>query len=239
MLSLFSRSRGRCLRFGGFELCERPLALRRQHASVELTAQPLRLLNLLASNAGRTVTHDEIRAALWEGRTVSYSGSTHVIIRQIRAALGDDADAPRFIETTPREGYRFVAPVTVRSGDWLLPACVAASAVIAALAVAGLTWQSHSPLVAETSEAVRLGPPRAAALRSRYRRPAGRPTRPERRRTRRTAATGLRPSSCIRFARARPCKQRCVSARNPWPCRDDARPGLGGCAAGLRAGAVA
>lgn len=147
------------LRFGAFRLQASPLALYRGQDRVELTSQPLRLLELLARNAGRTVTHADIREALWEGRTVSFSGSIHVAIRQIRAALGDEAGDPRFIETVPREGYRFVAPVET-DGLPLLPLSLAGATVLAAALalMVALPGQGSVPLPPPVeSETVRLG----------------------------------------------------------------------------------
>jgi DNA-binding winged helix-turn-helix (wHTH) protein/TolB-like protein len=71
-----------------------------------LPPQPTALLALLVDRAGEVVTHEEIRVALWPDVTVDFDGSLHHCIRQVRAALGDQAKAPRFIETIPRRGYR-------------------------------------------------------------------------------------------------------------------------------------
>ena len=74
---------------------------------VRLEPQPAALLALLADRAGDVVTHDEIRRAIWGNAThVKFREGVHYCIKQIRAALGDRAQAPRVIETIPRRGYR-------------------------------------------------------------------------------------------------------------------------------------
>jgi len=82
--------------------------------SIKLQPQPLKLLSLLVSRSGDIVTREEIQKHLWNDETfVDFEHSVNFCMRQIRAALGDDAKAPRFIETVPRKGYRFVAYVEV------------------------------------------------------------------------------------------------------------------------------
>lgn len=104
-------------RFAGFELDVSNLTLRNgSGATVRLQQQPFRLLALLVSRHGELVRREEIRKHLWNDDTfVDFEHSVNFCIRQIRAALGDDARAPRFIETVPREGYRFIA--ALESGD--------------------------------------------------------------------------------------------------------------------------
>ena len=98
-------------RIGEFVLTMSPLELRKADRPVAVPAKALGLLVLLVSRRGALVNHEDIRAHLWPDRTVDYAGSIHVYIRQLRTALGDSAEAPRFIETLPRQGYRFVAEV--------------------------------------------------------------------------------------------------------------------------------
>lgn len=79
---------------------------------MHLPAQPAKVLSFLARNAGRLVTREEIRAHVWSDDTfVDFEQGLNFCIKEIRAALGDDARAPRFIETLPRRGYRFLARV--------------------------------------------------------------------------------------------------------------------------------
>ena len=72
----------------------------------------MRVLCLLLDRAGEIVTREELRHALWiDGTTVEFDGSLNAALKRLRSALGDDADNPTFIETVPRRGYRFIAPV--------------------------------------------------------------------------------------------------------------------------------
>lgn len=77
-----------------------------------LQYQPLLVLRALASQAGRVVTREELRAAVWPSEThVDFEHGLNYCVRQLRAALGDDSRTPRFIETIPRRGYRLIARV--------------------------------------------------------------------------------------------------------------------------------
>jgi TolB-like protein/DNA-binding winged helix-turn-helix (wHTH) protein/Tfp pilus assembly protein PilF len=98
------------LRFSPFEIDLRTKELRREGRPVKLPPQALRLLELLAGHPGQLVTREEIQQKIWGCDTfVDFEHSINKSIRQIRDALGDDADRPRFIETVPRRGYRFIA----------------------------------------------------------------------------------------------------------------------------------
>ena len=100
------------IRFGEFELELRSGELRKDGSPVKLQPQPLKVLALLVANAGRLVTREEIQRAVWDGETfVDFEHGLNFCIKQIRAALGDNAQAPLYIETLPRRGYRFIAPV--------------------------------------------------------------------------------------------------------------------------------
>lgn len=99
------------LRFGEFELDTDAAELRRRGVSVRLQQQPCRVLAVLAERAGELVTREEIRRAVWGDTYVSFDQSLNFCIKEIRAALGDQADTPRFIETLPRRGYRFLPSV--------------------------------------------------------------------------------------------------------------------------------
>lgn len=101
------------LRFAAFELDPSTGELRQRGDLVKLAAQPLKVLGLLVRRAGEVVTRQEIREHVWTGDTfVDFEQGLNFCIRQVREALGDTADAPRFIETLPRRGYRFLMPVT-------------------------------------------------------------------------------------------------------------------------------
>ena len=100
--------------FGVFEFDAGTLELRKRGLLVRVRPQSLKLLALILSRAGELVSRDEIRAALWGGDTfVDFDQGVNHCIKQLRGALGDDADSPRFVETLPRRGYRFIAPVTI------------------------------------------------------------------------------------------------------------------------------
>lgn len=106
--------RGTSFRFGLFEAHRDTKTLSRKGVRVKIQDQPFRLLLLLLERTGEVITRDEMRQALWpEGTFVDFDGSLNVILRRLRAAIDDEPDNPRFIETIPRQGYRFVAPVTV------------------------------------------------------------------------------------------------------------------------------
>jgi TolB-like protein/tetratricopeptide (TPR) repeat protein len=100
------------LRFDGFELDLSGGELRKGDALIRLQPQPLKVLMLLASRAGQLVSREEIQKQIWTDDTfVDFDQGLNYCVRQIRAALRDDAEVPRFIETVPRRGYRFLASV--------------------------------------------------------------------------------------------------------------------------------
>jgi TolB-like protein/DNA-binding winged helix-turn-helix (wHTH) protein/Tfp pilus assembly protein PilF len=100
------------LRFDIFELDVRTGELRKRGAKVRLQGQPLQVLETLLRRPGDLVTREELRAQIWKADTfVDFDHSLHNAIARIREALGDSAEAPRYIETLPRRGYRFIGPV--------------------------------------------------------------------------------------------------------------------------------
>ena len=108
----------RVLRFDTFELDLRSAELRKQGVKLRLQGQPLQLLAILLTGAGNLVTHEELRSQLWPADTfVDFNHSLHNAIGRIRETLGDSADNPRYIETLPRRGYRFIARVDEISSD--------------------------------------------------------------------------------------------------------------------------
>ena len=105
------------LRFGAFELDLHREELRRGGVLLKLPPQQFRTLRYLAENAGRVCTREEIQRSIWDAETfVDFDRSLNVCIAQIRAALNDDSEGARFIQTVPRRGYRFIAPVS--STEW-------------------------------------------------------------------------------------------------------------------------
>ena len=102
----------RVLRFGVFELDRRSGELRREGLRVRLQEQPLRILEALLDARGEPVTREALRHRLWPDETfVDFDSGLNRAVNRLRAALGDEADNPRFIETLERRAYRFIAPV--------------------------------------------------------------------------------------------------------------------------------
>src|SRR5215471_9212954 len=106
------------IRFEAFELALKSGELRKAGAAVKLQPQPFKVLALLAAHAGQLITREELQQQIWEGETfVDFEHGLNFCIKQIRAALGDSAQTPRYIETLPRRGYRFIAPVITDEED--------------------------------------------------------------------------------------------------------------------------
>src|ERR1022692_1981220 len=102
----------RVLRFDRFELDIRAGELRKAGVKLRLQGQPIQVLAALLNNAGELVTLEQLRAQVWTVDTfVDFDHSLHNAVARIREALGDSAEMPRYIETLPRRGYRFIAPV--------------------------------------------------------------------------------------------------------------------------------
>lgn len=100
----------RTLKFGSFELDVRLRELRTGSTRVRLQEQPFEILRLMLEHPGDVVTREQLRQHLWPAGTyVDFEHSLNAAVKRLRAALGDDADNPRFVETLPRRGYRFIA----------------------------------------------------------------------------------------------------------------------------------
>ena len=130
------------LRFGTFELDRARRELRKAGAPVKLQSQQIELLILLAGRPGEVVTREEIRRALWDDTTfVDFDQSINFCVNKVREALGDDSQKSQYVETVPRKGYRFIAPLMKAAPDvvsrprmrWWMVA--AAAVVLAAIAV--------------------------------------------------------------------------------------------------------
>lgn len=103
---------GRLARFGVFEIDLRAGELHKNGLKVKIQDQPFQVLSLLLEHPGELVTREEVQQRLWpDGTFVDFEHSLNVAVKKLREALGDDADNPRFIETVPRRGYKFIAPV--------------------------------------------------------------------------------------------------------------------------------
>ena len=103
------------LRFGVFELNLDLEEIRKNGTLLKLPPQPFKLLAMLASRSGQVVARDEIQQQLWGSDTfIDFEQGVNKCIKQIRTALGDNPDNPLYIETLPRHGYRFLAPVRTK-----------------------------------------------------------------------------------------------------------------------------
>lgn len=100
--------------FGVFQVDRRSGELRKGGVRVRLSAQPFEVLIVLLDRAGEVVTRAELQRHVWPADTfVDFDHGLNKAINRLREALGDTADSPRFIETIPKRGYRFIAPVPV------------------------------------------------------------------------------------------------------------------------------
>ena len=138
------------VRFGTFEVDVRAGELRKQGVRIKLQEQPFHVLAVLLQRPGEVVTREELRNQNWPADTfVDFDNSLNTAINKLREALGDSADNPRFIETLPRRGYRFIAPVTcdnrkesaVTTAGWKI--AVPLVIVAAALLAGGLFWRTR------------------------------------------------------------------------------------------------
>src|SRR5271169_1104980 len=106
--------KGTRYRFGPFELNSGEESLARNGTLVKIQDLPYRLLLMLVERPGEIVTREEVRQRLWPENTfVEFDNSLGVAVRKVRESLNDNAEAPNYVATIPRRGYRFVAPVTV------------------------------------------------------------------------------------------------------------------------------
>ena len=106
--------KGPLLRFGSFELDVAAEQLLKSGRTVRLQPQPFKLLRLLAGASGRVVSREEIQTTLCKGDTfVDFEQGVNFAIKQVREALGEDAEHPIYIQTLPKRGYRFLPPVEV------------------------------------------------------------------------------------------------------------------------------
>jgi DNA-binding winged helix-turn-helix (wHTH) protein/tetratricopeptide (TPR) repeat protein len=144
------------LRFGVFEVDVRTGEMRKQGVRIKLQEQPFHVLTVLLQRPGDVVTREELRSQNWPADTfVDFDNSLNTAINKLREALGDSADSPRFIETLPRRGYRFIAPVDGADGATPSGATAAvapssrkivvtaAVVVLAAGIVGGLIWRAR------------------------------------------------------------------------------------------------
>jgi len=116
------------IRFGLFEFEPQSGELRKQGSRIKLQGQPVEILIMLLARPGELVTREELQKQLWPGDTfVDFDRSLNAAVKRLRAALGDSAETPRFVETLARRGYRFIAPVDARANT---PAGAAAEPLV-------------------------------------------------------------------------------------------------------------
>jgi len=110
-----NRSR-QIVRFGVFEADLETAELRKNGAKVPLQSQPFQVCAILLKRSGELVTREELHQEVWPDTFVDFDQAVNTAIKKIRIALGDDADNPRFIQTLPGRGYRFICPVLAGNG---------------------------------------------------------------------------------------------------------------------------
>jgi eukaryotic-like serine/threonine-protein kinase len=159
------------LRLGVFEVDLRSGELRKQGVRIKLQDQPFQVLRLLSQHPGELVTRDELRSQIWPADTfVDFDNSLNAAINKLREALGDSADSPRFIETLPRRGYRFIAPVWSNDQKMLVGGAAAPPArgrklvlpvalvfVAATLVTLGMVWRSRQSRKLTEKDTIVLG----------------------------------------------------------------------------------
>jgi DNA-binding winged helix-turn-helix (wHTH) protein len=156
------------VRFGAFEVNAQSGELRKNGVKITLQEQPFRVLMLLLEGPGRIVTREELQQKLWPADTfVEFDRGLNTAINKVREVLGDSATAPRFIETIPRKGYRFLAPVEM--AEWKAPLVESAPAPGSTYWSAG--HRNRGPRVVAVPQSGSVFAPTRQEIRSR----AGRP----------------------------------------------------------------
>jgi len=140
--------------FGDFELDDTLRKLGRKGRRLRLSGQALDLLSLLVERSGELITREETKGRLWPDSNVELEHSVDVLINRLRSVLGDSGKSPRYIETVPRKGYRFLGPVSCQrnrraSRTWFRRlgtyAAIAILAAIAALMIARTRYNKFVP----------------------------------------------------------------------------------------------
>jgi DNA-binding winged helix-turn-helix (wHTH) protein len=100
------------IRFGVYELDRDAMELRKHGVLLRLQEQPFRVLAMLAERPGEIITREQLQERIWGDTFVDFDQSLNKAVNRVREALNDDAGAPQYVETVPRRGYRFIAPVS-------------------------------------------------------------------------------------------------------------------------------
>src|ERR1700731_5305467 len=102
------------VRFGSYEVSLRSGEVRKAGLRIRVQQQPMKLLEILLEHPGEVVTREELRSRVWSDESFGdFDQALNIAIGKLRSALGDSAENPRFIETLPKRGYRFIAEVSV------------------------------------------------------------------------------------------------------------------------------
>ena len=123
-------------RFGAFEVSFEQREIRKHGMRIQLEEKPFQILEVLIENAGQVVRRQTLCEKLWPHTYVAFEHSLNTAVNKLRSVLGDGAQSPRYIETRPRMGYRFVAPVERVNG----------AAPVAARAAAASASAGQSPI---------------------------------------------------------------------------------------------
>jgi TolB-like protein/DNA-binding winged helix-turn-helix (wHTH) protein/Flp pilus assembly protein TadD len=106
------------IRFGTYEVCFQSGEVREAGVRIRVQQQPLKLLEVLLERPGEVVTREELRSRVWPNESFGdFDQAVNIAIAKLRSALGDSAENPRFIETLPKRGYRFIASVSFVEAD--------------------------------------------------------------------------------------------------------------------------
>src|SRR5271156_115112 len=106
------------VRFGTFEVSLHSGELRKAGVRIRVQQQPLKLLEVLLERPGEVIAREELRSRVWPNESFGdFDQAVNIAIAKLRSALGDSADNPRYIETLPKRGYRFIADVSVLDAD--------------------------------------------------------------------------------------------------------------------------
>src|SRR5262252_3158049 len=108
-----TRSPLRLVRFGAFEADLRTGELRKDGVKLKFSGQPFQVLAILLERPGEVVTREELQKRLWPETFVGVERNLNTAVNKIREVLGDSAETPRFVETLPRRGYRFIGEIEV------------------------------------------------------------------------------------------------------------------------------
>src|ERR1700731_2836438 len=106
------------VRFGTYEVSLRSGEVRKSGLRIRVQQQPMKLLEILLERPGEVVTREELRGRVWTNESFGdFDQALNIAVAKLRSALGDSAENPRFIETLPKRGYRFIAEVSVVDAD--------------------------------------------------------------------------------------------------------------------------